>query len=120
MASKVQVVDKNAGKKIDWAQSKTKITFGDDDLTINCATRQREQDIDVDICYDSEQNLVIGAKGAAAYVAQIHIPGYEYDKTEITETVTDADGSEKEETRTVETRKELDMSNVVLTLWGIN
>lgn len=40
--NKIQVEDKNEGEKIAWAQSKTKIIFGDDDLAIRCDTRQRD------------------------------------------------------------------------------
>lgn len=116
----VQVVDKNTGAKINWTQNKTKIIFGDDDLAVNCATRQREQDITVDICYDSEQNLVIGAAGAVRYVAQIFIPGFKYDETETTEEVMDMDGNKKTENRIVKTKKDLDMADVVLTLWSID
>ncbi len=116
----VQVVDKNAGTKIDWSQSKTKLTFGDDDLTINCATRQREQDINVDVCYDSEKNLVIGAAGASRYVAQIFIPGFSYDETESQEQVTDENGNTTTQTVTTKTKKDLDMGDVILTLWSID
>jgi hypothetical protein len=120
--NKVQVEQKNAGTYIDWSQSKTKLTFGDDDLTVNCATRQREQDQTYDICYDSEQNLVIGASGTGArrYVAQIFIPGFQYDETEGTETYTDENGEEQTRSTVIKTKLDLDMADVVLTLWSID
>lgn len=109
-ANHVQVVEKNVGPKIEWAQSNTKLIFGDDDLSLNCAKRQREQDIEVDICFDSEKNLVIGTSQAESYVAQILIPGFKYEEVE-----TEVEG----ETVVTRVQKDLDMSEVVLTLWAI-
>ncbi|MBQ9347316.1 MAG: hypothetical protein IJT94_08275, partial [Oscillibacter sp.] len=58
----VRVSEMNQGTKIDWRQSGTKLIFGeDDDLTINCATRQRDWPVQADICMDSDRNLVIGS-----------------------------------------------------------
>ena len=58
--NKIQVEDKNEGEKIAWAQSKTKIIFGDDDLAIRCDTRQRDIPVTVDVCMDDQNNLTIG------------------------------------------------------------
>ena len=72
--NKIQVEDKNEGEKIAWAQSKTKIIFGDDDLAIRCDTRQRDIPVTVDVCMDDQNNLTIGTGTGRYYVAQVEIP----------------------------------------------
>lgn len=72
--NKIQVEDKNEGEKIAWAQSKTKIIFGDDDLAIRCDTRQRDVPVTVDVCMDDQNNLTIGTGTGRYYVAQVEIP----------------------------------------------
>ena len=104
----VKVVEKNPGTKIAYEQDNTKIIFGDDELMVNAAKYQRDWPVQIDICADGNQNLVVGVGTGRYYVAQLDIPA-----TEDTETVVGKEVTEK-------TAKPLDMSKAVLTLWSLD
>ena len=67
------IVEKNPGQKIDYEVNKTKITF-DDDLTLNLAKREEDYAVHIDVCFDEDGALCIGAAAGRSYVAQIDIP----------------------------------------------
>lgn len=74
------VIEKNEGEKIAYEVSTTKITFGDDELMVNLKTRERDEEVTLDICKDTQQGLTLGVNTEAReYVAQVTIParGYE-------------------------------------------
>lgn len=105
------IVNKNEGEKIPYEQSGSKICF-DDDLTINLAKREEDDAVHIDICYDADGALVVGAAAGRRYVAEIDIPAREYVETE----------EETEETEQPKTRRDpipLNMDNVTLTLWSV-
>ena len=102
----VQVIEKNEGPKIEYEQSGTKIFFGDDEIMINCAKYQRDWPVDVDICSDRFDNLVIGADSGMRYVAQLAIPKAEYEEQE-------------EEGEIIYMKKPINMGDVILALWSI-
>ena len=104
------IVEKNVGQKIPYSERGTKITF-DDDLTINLAKRQQDWPAHIDVCYDEDGELVIGAAAGRSYVAEIDIPAKEYAEVENTET---------NETETQLEPQPLDMEKVRLTLWAID
>lgn len=106
------VVEKNKGTKIDYEVSKTRITF-DDDLTINLKKRQEDDPVHIDICFDEDGELVIGAAAGRSYVAEIDIPAIEYEETE-----SESEG-ENGETEVTLTPLPLDMDKVTLSLWAI-
>lgn len=101
------VIEKNQGEKIEYEVTGKKITF-DDDLTINLAKRQGDDPVHIDVCYDRDRELVIGAAAGRAYVAEIDLPGREY--------VTSENGGGEPVTEA----QDLDMDKVTLTLWAIN
>lgn len=103
MASKIKVIEKNEGKKIEWEQSGTRLYFGDDELMLNAAKYQKDWPVSVDVCKDRAGNLTIGTESALRYVAQVEIPAAQY-------------------TEDAENREQLllDMSDVTLTLWSID
>lgn len=103
MASKIKVIEKNEGKKIEWEQSGTRLYFGDDELMLNAAKYQKDWPVSVDVCKDRAGNLTIGTESALRYVAQVEIPTAQY-------------------TEDVENREQLplDMGDVTLTLWNID
>jgi len=107
----VQVVEKTAGTKIGWGQRNTVLSFDDDALTVKVPKYQMDEATVVDICEDRQGRLVIGAASGIRYVAQIEIPAAEYE-----ETIT----GEGDEQTTTRTRKDLDMADVVLVLWGMD
>ena len=119
----VKVVEKNPGTKIAYEQDNTKIIFGDDELMVNAAKYQRDWPVQIDICADGNQNLVVGVGTGRYYMAQLDIPATEYTETEVEKEVTETvDGEEITKTITVteKTAKPLDMSKAVLTLWSLD
>ena len=90
-----------------------KITFGDDELTINLATRERDYEVSLDICIDEEDGVVIGTGGKAQkYAAQVIVPARRYDVIEDGE---DENGEPKE----IPVPIPFDMSLCTLILWGL-
>lgn len=112
--NKIHVVEKTPGTHIEYALSGSKkITFGDDELTINLASRERDFEVSLDICIDEEDGVVIGTGGRAQkYAAQIVIPARRYDVIEDGE---DENGEPKEVPMPIP----FDMSLCTLILWGL-
>ena len=113
-AAKIIVVEKNDGKKIAYDVSTTKIIFGDDDLMVNIKNRERDEEITLDICKDTQDGLTVGVNTEAReYVAQVIIPAREY---EIVDT------GEKDEDGKAITKREpvpFDMKKCTLVLWAL-
>lgn len=103
------IIEKNIGQKIPYSVNTTKVTF-DDDLTINLASREQDWPVHIDICYDEDHALVIGAAAERSYVAEIDIPARQYTETEV-----EING----EIQIQRTSIALDMNTVTLTLWSI-
>lgn len=103
------IVEKNEGEKIPYSVRTTKVTF-DDDLTINLAKREKDFPEHIDICGDSEGNLVIGAAVGRRYVAEIDIPARRYETQEV-----EIEGETQEQLVPLP----LDMNTVTLSLWAI-
>lgn len=99
------IIEKNEGTKIPYSVSGKKVTFNDD-LTINLASREQDWPVHIDICYDEDRALVIGAAAGRAYVAEIDIPARQYTEEEV-------DGEIQR------TPVPLDMDTVSLSLWSI-
>lgn len=129
MGTKVTVVEKNQGRKIPWEQNGAKLTFGDDELTVNVARYQRDWPVNLDVCGDKSGNLVIGVGEGRFYAAQVAIPAIQYvvpepveAETEETDTENTGDGMGEGAMR--ETAPPvpvpLEMSDVVLTLWAVD
>jgi len=102
------IINKNEGPKIPFEVSGTRICF-DDDLTLNLSKRLEDWPVHIDICYDADHELVIGAAAGRSYVAEIDIPAREYEYPEI---------GEGEEAGSP-TPLPLDMEKVTLTLWAL-
>lgn len=118
MSSKVKVIDKNEGRKIDWKQTGTKLTFGDDELTINVAKYQKDWPTHVDICGDKDGNLVIGVGEGRFYAAQVDIPEQKYTDPEPIEPTDEDEGGMQQFTQPEPIP--LDMADVTLTLWALD
>lgn len=112
--NKIIVIEKTPGTHIEYALSGgKKITFGDDELTINLASRERDYEVSLDICIDEEDGVVIGTGGKAQkYAAQVIIPARRYDVIEDGE---DEQGNPRE----VPVPIPFDMSLCTLILWGL-
>lgn len=105
----MNVIEINEGRKIGYEVIGNKICF-DDDLTINLAKREEDDAVNIDVCYDEDNNLVIGSAAGRSYVAQIAIPARQYiEKTE----------GEGEEMSISRTPVPFDIETVTLSLWAI-
>ena len=123
--AKARIEEKTPGVKIAVRQSGNKVIFGDDDISVNCANRQREYPVTVDIFTDREANLQTGAVDGGYYVAQVEIPAYDY--VPVTnpdaEASGDAGGESGTESGSAVTRYEpapIDMGKVTAILWGLD
>lgn len=123
----MQIIEKNAGKKIDYELDGTKLSFADGALTLDLARRQRDSVVTLDIMVDSEGNLTTG-KGLY-YAAQVEIPPTEYDEkiipapeyVELEDGEDNAPGGMGENRETVErTPRPLNTDNVILSLFAID
>lgn len=127
--NKVTVIEKNAGQKIDFEQSGTRLTFGDE-LMLNAAKYQKDWDVEVDVCRDKSGNLTIGTGSGLRYVAQVMIPATTYTETEIPAEETDealeaedaaVEGDGMNQKTTVQREQNpLDMGDVTVILWSID
>ena len=123
----MQTIEKNAGKKIDYELTGTKLSFADGALTLDLARRQRDSVTTLDIMVDSEGNLTTGR--GRFYAAQVEIPPIEYDEkiipapegAEPEDGEDDAPGGMGGSWETVErTPRPLDMDKVTLSLFSID
>ena len=120
--NKVTVIEKNAGQKIDFEQSGTRLIFGDDEIMLNAAKYQKDWDVEVDICRDKSGNLTIGTGSGLRYVAQVMIPAATYTETaEAPAAEDEAEGSDSVNQKTTVQRDKnpLDMGDVTVILWSI-
>ena len=93
----MKVIEINEGAKIAYEVSGTRVTFGDDDLTINVAKYQR-----------SYGTLYTGLSDY--YVAQLDVPAFVYP-----EPVEPEEGVDPEPVEPLP----LNMDDVTLTLWAL-
>ena len=127
--NKVTVIEKNAGQKIDFEQSSTRLIFGDDEIMLNAAKYQKDWDVEVDVCRDKSGNLTIGTGSGLRYVAQVMIPAATYTETEIPAEETDealeaenaTENGDGMNLKTTVQREQnpLDMGDVTVILWSI-
>lgn len=126
--NKVKVIEKNAGEKIAFEQSGTRLIFGDDEIMLNAAKYQKDWPVEVDICRDKADNLTIGTASGMRYVAQVMIPAATYTETVIEEPESpeaDAEGADQTENggmnqQNVQRDKNpLNMGDVTVVLWSI-
>ena len=127
--NKVTVIEKNAGQKIDFEQSSTRLIFGDDELMLNAAKYQKDWDVEVDVCRDKSGNLTIGTGSGLRYVAQVMIPAANYTETEIpaeepaeapaAEDAAEGNDGMNQKTTVQRDKNPLDMGDVTVVLWSI-
>lgn len=125
----MNVVEKTAGKKIDYSVRGSKITFADE-LMLNLESRERDTEMQIDVCEDVYGCLCVGVgAGTRRYVAQIVIPARQYKEVEAPEEETEIMASEAGEDGngsggnmgSGRTREAVpfSMNNCTLILWGI-
>ncbi len=112
-AKKIKVVEKTPGKHISYDEQENKLIFGDDELSVNLASRERDYEVTLDICIDTEGGIVIGTGGKAQkYAAEIMIPARRY---RVIEDGVDENG----EPREVHIPIAFDIALCTLVLWGM-
>lgn len=112
--AEINVVEKTPGNHIAYMVDGNKITFGEDELTIKLEAKERDYEVTLDICIDTDGGIVIGTGGnAQKYAAEIIIPARRYDMIE------SAEEDEMGNPRTVPMPIDFDMSLCTLVLWGM-
>lgn len=74
----MKIIDVNEGKKIAYAISGNKITFGDDELTLNLSKYERDEEVTINICNDDEG--ILTSSLSKYFFANIIIPSKKYDE----------------------------------------
>ena len=72
-------IEKNKGTKVKYETSGSKITFGDDEITLNLAKYERDEQVQINVCTDDDHILIAGL--SKYYVANIIIPARSYDES---------------------------------------
>lgn len=109
----INVIEKRPGNHIPYEVDGKKIVFGHDEISINLESRERDFEVLLDICIDSENGIVIGTGGKARkYAAQIIIPARRYDTVK-------KEKGESEEAREEKIPVDFDTSNCTLILWEV-
>jgi len=106
---KIEVIEKNTGKKISYEMDGNTLWIGDA-IAMKLQRLQTDDVVKKDICADKDGNLVFGL--GENYVAQVEIPPREYDYI-----AGEPDGDRKPTTEKVQ--KSFDVSRCTLTLWSI-
>lgn len=125
----MNVIEKTAGKKIAYNVRGSKITFADE-LMLNLENRERDTEMQIDICEDVYGCLCIGVSASTRrYVAQIVIPARKYVELEAQGEeagimAAESGGEESENGGTMESGRTQEavpfsMNNCTLILWGM-
>lgn len=130
----MKIVELNAGRKIDYELRGTKLDFADSTLVMNLAKYQKDDTVTATITANAQGNLAVDSDNGKYYVAQVEIPGTEYEEVEVegpaefdtmttAEQETDAQAEEAEtaepQTHIERKAKPLDTDKVILRLWSI-
>lgn len=70
------VIEKNKGPKVAYEVTGNKITFGDDEITLNLAKYERDAEVCINVCTDDDHIMIAGL--SKYFVANIIIPGRTY------------------------------------------
>ena len=130
----MKIEELNAGRKIDYELRGTKLDFADSTLVMNLAKYQKDDTVTATITANAQGNLAVDSDNGKYYIAQVEIPGTEYEDVEVegpaeSDTMTAAEqetDAQAEDTETTEPQthierkaKPLDTDKVILRLWSI-
>lgn len=96
------IINKNEGAKVDYIVDGNKITFRDE-LTLDLSKYERDYQVNLDICNNKDNILIIGLSDY--YVAQLEIPERKY-----TEVIEDEE--------TIRVPEPFNVDDVTLILWA--
>lgn len=71
------------GNFLAWEVVKNNLSFNDGEMIINLEKKERDDEVQLDICTDYTGGLVMGTGNGEQYVAQVVIPAREYEETEV-------------------------------------
>lgn len=108
----MKIVEKNIGRKIDFALDGTRLSFADGELTIDLSRYQKDETVTRDIMADSEGFLTNGH--GKYYIAQVEIPAREYE-----DAPEESDEEDDEAEQTERQPLPLDTEKVTLYLFSI-
>jgi len=108
----MKVIEKSVGPKIYYSVNGTKLNLNDE-LILDLAKYERDFDVNIDICQNEFNMLVMGL--GRRYIAQVDIPARQYVEVEIE----NGDGPEGEGESIRLEPVPFSMDNVTLTLWEI-
>ena len=114
----MNVIYVQEGEYIEYETTAKKITFGDDDLSINLKNREEDQKVTIDVCSDVNGNLTMGTAAGLKYVAQVEIPARQYIDTEI-ENPDYEEGGDQPEYIIQREPVPFNIDNCTLYLWNI-
>lgn len=133
----MKIENLNEGRKIEYELRGTKLDFADSTLVMNLAKYQKDDTVTATITADAQGNLAVNSNDGLYYVAQVEIPGIEYEEVEVegpaenttmtaaaedTEPAAQSDDAETaaaSETHIERKAKPLDTDKVILRLWSI-
>ena len=110
----MNVIEKNAGNKIEYKQESENIMSFRDELFLNLKKCERDYPVQIDICENKDGILTTGI--SQRYIAQIYIPARQYNKVHVENT--DREGTENEEESFKLEPVPFSMDNITLTLWA--
>ena len=113
----MKVIEVNEGPKVSYEVDKTRVTFNDE-LMLNLAKYEQDDDFHIDICADKNGNLSTAT--AFRYVAQIEIPARQHREVE-TENP-DYNPENEASLKTIVKKEAISFSldNVTLKLYSLN
>lgn len=113
----MKVIEVNEGTKVSYETKGTKITFADE-LMLNIAKYEQDNDVSIDICADKNGNLTTAP--AFRYVAQIEIPARQYKDEEVENPSYDESDETSNKTITNRVPVAFSMDNVTLRLYSLD
>lgn len=117
----VKVIPEGAKNVIPYDVIKNNLDLNDSEMIINLSRRERDYDVQLDICLDYMGGLVMGAEGGDRYVAQVVIPERSYTEVEVDNPNYNPDaekeGTESSPTITERVPVPFSMDRCELTLW---
>lgn len=112
------------GNFLSWEIMKNNLSLNDGEMIINLEKKERDDEVQLDICTDYTGGLVMGTSDGERYMAQIIIPAREYTEREeenpnyrmLSEEGEDSMGTESK-TRFVKDPVPFSMDRCTLILW---
>lgn len=118
----VRTLPEGAENVIPYEVIKSNLDLNDGEMIINLSKKERDYEVQLDICMDYTGGLVMGTEGGDKYVAQITVPARSYTEKIVDNPnpVTDeGEGETGTESKTIVVKEPVpfSMDNCTLILW---